>query len=175
MNNKIFIHRCEIILTTMRASGCQKATTKQIAKWLNIAEGSASQVIAKACKRNILNKKGAASLTCYVLTDNCSNSLEQQLNSGKDINAAVTYVVNWFVNKQSKISAKKVTSVNGKEFVKVKSAEELDAVSKQAIDNILSVINQNKELKAAVELLQEEVERLKPYEEYYKKVTSVKV
>lgn len=170
MNNKIFISRCEIILTTMRASGCQKATTKQIAKWLNIAEGSASQVIAKACKQNILNKKGAASNTYYVLTDGCSNSLEQQINTGKDINAAVTYVVNWFVNKQSKISAKKVTSVNGKEFVKVKSAEELDAVSKQSIENILVIINQNKELRAHVELLQGEIDRLKPYEEYYKRL-----
>ena len=159
----------------MRASGCQKATTKQIAKWLNIAEASAASVIAKACKFNILNKIGAASHTYYVLTDGCGNSLEQQINAGKDITTAVTYVVNWFINKQTTISAKKVTSVNGKEFVKVKLAEELDAVSKQSIENILAIVNQNKELKAHVESLQGEIERLKPYEEYYKKVTAVKV
>ena len=167
----LFQGRCEIILTTMYSGSIKKATTKQVATWLEISEPSAGQFLANACTLNILKKVGAGYNTAYQLSTDCYNSLQSKLQSnGNVINQAVSSVVNWFLTKASKVQAQSITTESGKKLVKVQSSEELDAVSKQAIDQILTIINQNKELKAEVELLREEIERLKPYEEKYNQI-----
>lgn len=170
MDNRLFISRCETVITTMRASSSHIATTKQIAKWLNIDNAAASQFVIKICKYNILQKQGAASKTTYTLSEMCNNFLEQKINSTNDIVSSVSSTVSWFINYQTKPSLQKITSANGKEFVKIKSVEELDSDSKQSINNLLLIINQNKEMQARIKLLKEEIERLKPFEEKYKKI-----
>ena len=174
MTNQLFISRCATILATMRGGGFNSVTTKQIAQWLNMEEAAASQVIAKACKFNILQKVGAAAKTKYQLSKDCHNNLESKCTT-MGINEAAKYVAEWFINYSSKRSIKKVTTVNGKTYTKVESQEELDAESKQAVDSIILIINENKDLKAENELLKEEIEKLKPYKEYYEKVKSVKI
>jgi hypothetical protein len=155
----------------MQSGGFKKVNTKQASKWLEMSEAAAGQFLAKACSFNLLKKVGAGYNTSYELSQDCYNSLQSKLQSnGNDMNSSVHYVVDWFVNHSKKVKAKTIITESGKKFVKVQSTEELDAVSKQAIDQILTIINQNKELKAEVELLKEEIERLKPYEEKYNQI-----
>ena len=174
MNNSLFISRCETILATMKGGNFSTITTKQVAKWLNIEDSAASQVVARACKYNILQKIGATINAQYKLTSACYNSLESKSNTSS-ISEAAKYVAEWFVNHSSKSSVKKILTTNGKTFVKVESQEELDSESKHAIDNILLIIEKNKEYQVEIERLKAQVEKLKSYEEYYKKITSVKV
>lgn len=178
MNNSLFIQRCEVILTTMQSGGFKKVNTKQASKWLEMSEAAAGQFLAKACSFNLLKKVGAGYNTSYELSQDCYNSLQSKLQSnGSDMNSAVHYVVDWFVNHSKKVKAKTITTESGKKFVKVQSTEELDAVSKQAIDNIMAIINQNKQLKVEkqdleteIDLLKGEIERLKQFEDKYNQI-----
>jgi hypothetical protein len=155
----------------MRASGSNEITTKQVLHWLNMKATGIQPVMAKLCEKNFYRKIWKGPTTVYVLTDDCHNAIEQAIRTKNgNINEAITYVVNWFLTKTNRIQAKSITTESGKKLVKIQSSEELDAVSKQAIDQILTIINQNKELKAEVELLKEEIERLKPYEEKYNQI-----
>lgn len=173
MNNNLFISRCEIILVTMKGGNFSSITSKQVAKWLNIEEATASQVIAKACKYNILKKEGAASKTCYKLTIDCYNSLESKSNAS-GVGEAAKYVAEWFVTHPSnKNKVKEVVTESGKKLVKVQTVQELDEEANLAINKLMDVINQNKELRAEVELLREEIERLRVIEDKYKQIKSL--
>ena len=170
----LFQSRCEIILTSMRASGSNEITTKQVLHWLNMRATGIQPVMAKLCEKNFYRKIWKGPTTVYVLTDDCHNAIEQAIRTKNgNINETITYVVDWFLTKANKVQAKSITTESGKKLVKVQSSEELDAVSKQAIDNLMSIINQNKDLRAEVELLREEVERLRIVEEKYKQIKSL--
>jgi acetamidase/formamidase len=135
-------------------------------------------VMAKLCEKNFYRKIWKGPTTVYVLTDDCHNAIEQAIRTKNgNINEAITYVVNWFLTKTNIIQAKSITTESGKKFVKVQSTEELDAVSKQAIDNIMAIINQNKQLKVEkqdleteIDLLKGEIERLKKFEDKYNQI-----
>ena len=172
MDNRLFISRCETVITTMRASSSHIATTKQIAKWLNIDNAAASQFMIKICKYNILQKQGAAAKTTYTFSESCSNFLERRIHSTNDVVSAVSEVINWFINCQTKPSLQKITSATGKELVRVKAVEEVDNLTKQSINNLLTLINQNKKMEEQLQLLNAEIERLKPFEEKYRKLCS---
>lgn len=174
MNNRTFVTRCEIVLTTMKSGNFQKITTKQVAGWLDVAEPSALTFLAKACKCNIFKKMGAASKTYYELTSSCHNSLQEtMIAKDNSITDSVSVVVNWFVNRSNSVQAKELTTESGRKLIKVKTSEELDEQSKQAIDQILTIVNQNKELKAEVDLLREKVERLKGFEQKYNQIKAL--
>lgn len=177
----LFQNRCEIILTSMRASGKEEITTKQVLQWLNMRMTGIQPVMAKLCEKGFYRKIWKGPTTVYILTDDCHNALEQAIRSKNgNINQAISYVVNWFLNKPSKVDVKAVITESGKRLIKVKSSEELDESSKMAIDNLMAIIDQNKQLKrdrqeleTEIELLKGEIERLKVFEEKYKQIKSV--
>lgn len=172
MNNKIFIQRCETILVSMKAKDCQSIRTQEVAKWLEIEDANAGQVIAKMCKFNILKKVGAASLTNYKLSDQCNNSLIAAINEHNDVIKAVSKVVEWYVNHtQNSIPQQEVSE----------SKKPIDAKRKQLVGTVLQIFDLNEkeledlrkerdDLKAEVELLREENARL---HEFKNKVTKL--
>lgn len=168
----LFASRCETVLTTMRSGNFESVTTKQIAQWLEMSESAVTPFMPKLIKYNFLKKVGAARNTTYELTEACHNSLESQMKSKNDLIQSVKYVVNWFINHPA-VKANELTTENGKKFLKVKTSEELDEEANNSINQLMNVINQNKELRAEVELLREEVERLRIIEEKYKQIKSL--
>lgn len=173
MNNSIFIARCETVLTTMHASNCESVTSAQIAKWLEVEPASASVVIQKMCKHDILMKVGAAAKTHYVLTDICKNSIIDKLKGAKTISQVMKPVVDYLVNHHKKVEAKDVITHDGRRLHKIVATEELSARAKSAADNILSLIDYTERLESKVKNLEEEVKRLKEFEEKYKQIKSL--
>ena len=166
MTNKLFIHRCKVLVTTMKAGNCQSVSLSTIAKWLESSEHSAYQFLQKAIKFGIIEKKGNE----YKISDNCSNSIKA---SGTDISAAVDKVVEFFINNH-KPTAKVITTTTGRKLVKVESKEKVSAETQNAIDHIISIIKERDDLKAEVELLREELEKtqqdLTKYKTFYKQI-----
>lgn len=167
----LFNDRCETLLVTMVSGKFQSITSKQVMQWLDINESAVGPFMQKVCSFNILKKVGAARNTTYELTEGCNNSLVSQMKT-KDVIQAVKYVVNWQI-KHPKTKVQKLTTEAGKQFLKVQSTEELDESANNAINQLMSLINQNKDLRAEVALLREEVERLKVYEEKYNQIKSI--
>lgn len=173
MNNKIFISRCETILTTMRAGNHQTITVNDVAKWLETTNPAAYQVMYRMNKTyHILEKN--KDLDSYKLTDVCSNSLKSTMQT-KDLVAAVKYVVDWMINKQHKPVVKETILVNGRKFTKLESSRELDAETQQAAEYLLKLCKANSDLRAENELMKEEIERLKKYEDYYNRIQSTRL
>lgn len=172
MNNSLFIQRCETILVSMKAKGCQSVRTSEVAKWLELNDANAGQVIAKMCKFNILKKVGQASLTSYEFSDQCNNSLIAAINKHNDVIKAVAVVVKWFVDHKSNPIPQQEVS---------ESKKPIDAKRKQLVGAVLQIFDLNEkeledlrqerdDLKAEVELLREENAKL---HEFKKKVTNL--
>lgn len=172
MNNKLFISRCETVLVSMKAKDCKSVRTPEVAKWLELNDANAGQVIAKMCKFNILKKVGAASLTNYQLSDQCSNSLIAAINEHNDVIKAVSKVVEWYVNRtQNPIPQQE----------EKQALRKIDPKRKQAIDFLMAILDDNEaevsalrsrvgDLEAELELLREENAKL---HEFKKKVTNL--
>ena len=172
MNNKIFINRCETILVTMKAKNCHSVRTPEVAKWLEMTDANAINVMAKMCKLNIFKKIGAAQLTRYELSDNCNNSLIAAINQHNDVIKAVSVVVKWYVDHKSNPIPQQEIS---------ESKKPIDAKRKQLVSAVLQIFDLNEkelenlrkerdDLKAEVELLREENARL---HEFKNKVTKL--
>ena len=172
MTNKLFINRCETILVSMKAKDCQSVRTSEVAKWIEAADATAGQVMAKMCKFNIFKKVGAAQLTRYELSAQCHNSLIAAINEQNDIVKAVAKVVNWYVDHKSNPIPQQEVS---------ESKKPIDAKRKQLIGAVLQIFDLNEkeledlrqerdDLKAENELLRGEVERLQEIEKKYKQI-----
>lgn len=175
MNNKLFINRCETILVTMKAKNCQSVRTPEVAKWLEMTDANAINVMAKMCKLNIFKKIGAAQLTRYELSDNCNNSLIAAINQHNDVIKAVSAVVKWYVDHKSNPTPQQEISP---------SQRKIDPKRKQAIDFLMAILDdneaevellrrQNEDLQAEVELLREENAKLHEIEKKYNKITEL--
>lgn len=166
MDNSLFISRMESILTTMRLSDNHSITTSQVAQWINSNVPATSLVIAKACKLNILKKFGAAAKTYYQMSDVCSNSFESAMRqNGNDVMTSVAQVVDWFMNKNTiPVQEKKEES---------STLTKISPETKQAILGIRNILKENEDLQAEVELLKEEVSRLKKYELFYNQISKL--
>ena len=164
MNNKLFINRCETILVTMKAKNCQSVRTPEVAKWLEMTDANAINVMAKMCKLNIFKKIGAAQLTRYELSDNCNNSLIAAINEHNDVIKAASVVVKWYVDHKSNPTPQQEIS---------ESKKPIDAKRKQAVRFLLDLIKENEDLQAEVELLRDEVAKLQEIEKKYNKITEL--
>lgn len=173
MNNNLFIDRCETLFTTVRSGNFLSVTTKQIANWLEMELAPTSQFVAKVISLGMLEKVGRGRNTSYKLTSNFSNSLESSISThGNDVITGVKQTVKWYVERKP-ITSKEVV-VNGKKLIKVDS-KPVTPETQQAIDYMVNIIKTVENLKAENELLKEEIERLRKYEEYYKQIKEVKL
>lgn len=173
MNNKIFIDRCETLFVTIKSGNYSSVTTQKVADILEIEAASALQFVNKVISFNMLVKCGGGRNTVYKLSADFHNSLKSSMENLDLING-VKKTVAWFISHPKEERAKEITLPNGKRLIKVES-KKVDVESQHAIDCVLSLVNSNKELKAENELLKEEIERLKKYEEYYKQINKIKL
>lgn len=144
MSNDFFIHRCEVVLATMKASNCQSVTTKQISKWIEAtSQAAASQFVAKAHKHHIFLKEGARRNAIYKLSKQCDNTLSLALErNNHNVSKAVSYTVNQLVNHQVSLSA----------------SPKKPLTMLETIDS----------LRAQIAAQDKEIERLKQYEKFCK-------
>lgn len=159
----------------MKAGGYKNITTKQVSTWIESEEPTALNVLAKACKFNLFKKEGGASKTCYVLSSTTHNNYESALSRNHgDIQKTASSIVRWAIEHPTN-PAKEIVTQNGKRLVKIVSTADVDNETQHAIDMITAIVTQNRELKAENELLKEEIERLKKFEDYYKTVKEIKL
>lgn len=147
MSNNFFIHRCEIVLATMKASNCQSVTTKQITKWIEAtSQAAASQFVMGACKHHILLKEGARRNATYKLSSQCINALNLALErNNHNVSKAVSYTVNQLVNHQISLPA----------------SPKKPLTMLETIDS----------LRAQLVVKDKEIERLKQYEKFCKELS----
>lgn len=159
----------------MKSGGYREITTKLVAKWIETEEYIALTVLSKACKFNLFIKTGKGSKTCYKLSESAHNNYEWSLMSNNgDITKACIAVVNHATSTPVN-EVKTITTSTGRKLTKVISSTKVDVESQKAVDSILKIVAQNKDLIAENELLREEVERLKKFEDYYKTVKEIKL
>lgn len=175
MTNKLFISRCETILVSMKAKDCLSVRTPEVAKWLEANDATAGQVLSKMCQLNLFKKLGAARLTHYELTDQCSNSLIAAINEHNDVIKAVAIVVKWFIDHKSNSIPQQEVS---------ESKKPIDAKRKQLVGAVLQIFDLNEkeledlrkerdDLKAEVELLREENAKLQEFKDKVAKLIKI--
>lgn len=173
MNNNLFTNRCETLFTTVRSGNFKSITTKQVANWLELELSVTSQFITKVVSLGMLEKVGGGRNTSYKLSNSFNNSLESAISThGNDILSGVKQTVKWYIERKP-ITSKEVT-INGKKFIKVNS-KPVTPETQQAIDYMVNILKTVEDQKAEIELLREEVEKLKKYEDYYKQIKGVKL
>lgn len=171
MNNNLFKQRCEVIVTTMRASNFESVTAPVIAKWLEINDDVAGQVCSKLVRFRIFDKEGAARNTRYVMNSTAANSLKSAIDSNKgDVTKGVEYFTKWYLDHKKPTKPIKEIKAEGRRLLKIESSNNVDQSTQQAIESLMGLIQRNKDLQAEVDLLKEEVQRLQQYERVYKQL-----
>lgn len=131
MTNHIFIHRCEIVLTTMLGGNISSANKLTIAKWLEMEVPACYQVLIKMRNAGILTSSKVNNEQRFALSASCIDTIKA---------------------KQVKMTLVEAIASTVKSFLTTPHKEISHSMS--ATDCLQQILEENKKLKSMVKKYQ---------------------